>query len=179
MQRAFRRNWQTAVALCLRVDRPREDCHKTFTLYLDGLGFGLHHPNMFSKTRVFRRSILSTALIAGLLPTPSHAISVSDDPLRVFAQCAGLLEAHTDFARLWRNDPARRETAQTAHFRDLVRAVETEETAQHVSTWHLQAKAAQMALLWRAEFATTTTEATIASRAAARNLAMCTEMLPG
>lgn len=133
---------------------------------------------MTNKTRVFRRSILSTALIAGLIPTGISAMSLSEDPLQMFAQCAGRLEAETDFARLWNEQNYSRSKQRHAHFQDLISAVRTVKNGQKANRLQLQAKSAHLSLLWRAQFATTQTEAQIAQRSAARDVAFCLRMLP-
>lgn len=141
---------------------------------------------MISKKRVFRKLKLSTAFVIGLsimgwvtsAIKPAHAMTISDDPVVVFAQCAGRLQAESDFARTWKRADQAIARKRFGHFKDLLVAVRTTENGQKALRLQLQAKSAHMALLWRAAFATSDHEARIATRAANRDVAFCRSMLP-
>ena len=105
-------------------------------------------------------------------------MSLSDDPVQMFAQCAGRLEAESDFARIWNAQSYNRAKERHAHFQDLVTAVRTVKNGQKANRLQHQAKSAHLSLLWRAQFSTSQTEARIAQRSAARDVAFCLRMLP-
>ena len=133
---------------------------------------------MFPIVRVFRHYTLSAALLAGLVPTAALPIPVSRDPLDLFAQCAGRFEAASDFARVWEKDRYASLHSRQSDFDDLLEATHTEQNRKHIKRIRRQAKSAHMSLLWRAQYATTETEARIARNAAHRNLTFCQSMLP-
>ena len=131
----------------------------------------------FNKSRWIRQ-FLAIAMIVGTLPTTVGAMSLSEDPLHLFAQCAGRLEAESDFAQAWDAAAYARVKSRHSNFLDLVAAVRTAENGKRANQLQVQAKIAHMSLLWRAQMAFDPNEASIATRSAARDVAFCLRMLP-
>lgn len=128
---------------------------------------------------VYRMPVFLVALLLVFVPFKAQSLSVTTDPLELFAQCAGRFEAERDFARVW--DTANPEPLQRQHadFEDLVEATRTSDTRERAHRLKIQAKSAHLTLLWRAQFSTSQTEAQIALRTAQRSRQLCRSILPG
>lgn len=130
---------------------------------------------MMRKIRVLQAAVLSTGLITGA----AQALSVHDDPLSLFASCAGRLEAEVSFADNWNRSPPNRAQHQQAQFEDLIAAVVLPETSEATQDQRIAAKMRHIALLWRATFEFEARAAEQAARMAARDVAMCGRLLMG
>lgn len=132
--------------------------------------------NMSIKTWTIRTAILSTALTAGAAAT---AMSINDNPLHVFASCAGRMEAEVTFASAWNQAAPQDAERARGHFEDLVEAVTPPEEADTAEMSRVQAKVNHIALLWNATFSLETAQAQRAAQAAAREVGLCSRLLTG
>lgn len=123
----------------------------------------------------FRTTLLGTALL--IQPAPSSA--VTDDPIRLFASCAGRMSAVMEHQ--WLTDGPASEVSQ--RLRDghlaLLEAVVSSDDAATAMNWRIDAKGAQAALLTLATFGATPTVRDRARLQAEALVATCSALLLG
>lgn len=114
------------------------------------------------------------ALTIGLVaPATGQATSGGfDDPVAIFASCAGRFSAQMEHSWLIGDDPAD-VTRHRAAMVDLVEAAMPPGRGSEVLARRIEAKFAQAALLQRASFSTDATEARLARTAARAALDQC------
>lgn len=122
-----------------------------------------------------RTTLLGTALL--IQPAPSAALS--DDPVRLFATCAGRMSAVMEHQ--WLTDGPASELSRT--LRDghlaLLEASMTADQAAKALNWRVEAKAAQAALLSLAAFGPDPTARQRAYARAQALVADCSALLLG
>jgi len=123
---------------------------------------------------VSRKRTIGIGLCLGILTLPGLAMgNTFDDPVRVFATCAGRLSAQMEHQWLL-SDPA---SDQTEHQRDIVlevlAAMTPEGQESRIMGWRLEAKVAHAALLQSATFR----NSPWAGETATRLVAQCTTLV--
>ncbi len=105
------------------------------------------------------------------------AAASTDDLLRTFASCAGRLTAQLEHQWLLQSDDAQDTEHQRAEVVALLSAIMPDDRGRQVLSWRTDARAAQRALLQRAQFGTDPDDAAWAARTAGRYVADCTGFL--
>lgn len=117
---------------------------------------------------------ISCALL-GIVPAlPAFAV---DDPLHLFADCAGRLSAQMEHQWLLSDPASERTGAQRAAMLSLVDAAMSPEQGRDVLAWRIEAKLAHAVLLTRATFNEDAEDAAWALQRAENRLATCTGLL--
>jgi len=113
-----------------------------------------------------------------MLGQPSFAqSSQAEDQLRMFANCAGRLTAQLEHQWLMQSDGSEQTERQRAQMVSLIETIIPDGEGRKVLSWRTDARAAQRALLNRAQFATDPEDAVWATQMAEAYLADCTSFL--
>ena len=108
---------------------------------------------------------------------PALPAAAEENPLRLFADCAGRLSAQMEHQWLMSDPASERTEAHRAAMLSLVDAVMTPDDGRDVLTWRIDAKQAHAVLLTRATFNKDAEDAAWAIEQAETHLAACTGLL--
>ncbi len=104
-------------------------------------------------------------------------MSIPQDPVRIFAHCAGRMSAEIEFRWLMGDGETDAAERQRGYFVEMIEAVIEPGTGPAVLAERIEAKMAHAALLHRSTFSINAVEARMAAQAARQNLAGCRSML--
>lgn len=97
--------------------------------------------------------LFALAILLGLASSPTVAMDgYADDPLPLFATCAGRMYAATEHHWVMSSQDASETEALYHHFVDLIDAVKSPDSGSDILTYQIEARAAFRKLLSTAEF---------------------------
>ncbi len=122
-------------------------------------------------------SVLRTIGFCVLGVVLASSAYASDDPLRIFASCAGRLSATMEHQWLMGDPNSDRTEAQREAMLSLVDAIMAPDQGRDVLSWRIEAKQAHSVLLTRATFNDDAEDAAWALTRAQTQLGACTGLL--